>query len=134
MPATDLEPQARALIERIQAARRTAGLPEATLARSSDIDLAEVAGKLRKGELDPSRALLVALDDAIPAVPPGTQMRGWTMQADAVERMTLPADILKVEKVHLAVMVSAYHKPGMARAQLVAIVLWLDSGLRTAMR
>jgi hypothetical protein len=120
-----------AFLARVQAARKAAHRDPALLLPASTPLLAEVAVRLRNGEMTDHDALQLALQ-RVADQQPGSPVRGWVLTAASVEQLLVPPELVAAPHVHIAASLTWVRPANSPRAHLVALVAVTESGETTA--
>jgi hypothetical protein len=114
-----------ALLARIGSARQRLNLPvPARMTGVGDVLQRELA-YVQSGEQAPVDALRESLQAATRRM--GTSMRGYVVQATSLDVLELPPAILRKPHLYLDVGVTHWKPPGAAWAELVILVIYVDS-------
>jgi len=121
----DHSADASALLGRIVRARQDLRLPAPERLRGVDAVIGRELAYVQHGEQSPADALRESLRAA--SRRSNANMRGYVFEATSLDALQIPEEILKQSHLYLELGVTHYKPPGAAWAQLVVVVVYIDT-------
>jgi hypothetical protein len=115
------------IYKRIIAARQRLGLPMVKRLASVAATLRGDLLRVHRRELTPMEALESSLQTAVDSY--GVSMRGWVFEANSLDAITIPEELIARPDLALEVAVSHHRPPGAAWAQYVVLITYVDEGM-----